>query len=255
MSGSRIRLYGSTSGYVELEAPAVAPDGVLTLPTGTGGFGKTLQVVQTVKTDTFSASVAVGALSGDITGLTATITPTATASKVLVIVSLAGARSANGTVAATLFRDIGGAGAARIANGADSSNRVGASWIVGKADNDTEYGTSTFAFLDSPSTTSATTYSVRLSHFANGTLTWESDDPKPTKKTLDDAWPRVESDRKWREVRAERDSRLSASDWSQMPDNALAAPAIAEWAAYRQQLRDIPQTFDDPDAVVWPEVP
>ena len=136
---------------------------------GNAGIGS--NVVSTTKTDTYSASVGVGALSGDITGLTAAITPTATASKVLVIVSLAGARSANGTVAATLFRDIGGAGAARIANGADSSNRVGASWIVGKADNDTEYGTSTFAFLDSPSTTSATTYSVRLSHFANGTLT------------------------------------------------------------------------------------
>ncbi|HSG62764.1 MAG TPA: hypothetical protein VLA24_15165 [Pseudomonadales bacterium] len=31
-----IRLYGSTSGYTELAPPAVAPDGVLSLPTGTG---------------------------------------------------------------------------------------------------------------------------------------------------------------------------------------------------------------------------
>jgi len=31
-----VRLYGSTSGYTELAPPAIAPDGVLTLPSGTG---------------------------------------------------------------------------------------------------------------------------------------------------------------------------------------------------------------------------
>ena len=87
------------------------------------------------------------------------------------------------------------------------------------------------------------------------TLDWQSDDPKPTKKTLDDAWPQVESDRKWGQVRAERDRLLAASDWSQMPDNALDAPTIAAWAAYRQELRDVPQTQDDPDSIVWPEAP
>lgn len=42
---SKIRLYGSTSGYVDLAAPAVADDGVLTLPTAAAGFGKVVQVV------------------------------------------------------------------------------------------------------------------------------------------------------------------------------------------------------------------
>ena len=85
------------------------------------------------------------------------------------------------------------------------------------------------------------------------TLTWESDDPKPTKKTLDDAWPQVESDRKWGAVRRERDRRLAACDWTQLADNSLTAPNIAAWAAYRQQLRDIPQDWNDPDLVVWPD--
>jgi hypothetical protein len=31
-----VRLYGATSGYTELAPPAVAPDGVLSLPSGTG---------------------------------------------------------------------------------------------------------------------------------------------------------------------------------------------------------------------------
>jgi hypothetical protein len=35
-----IRLYGSTSGYTELAPPAVAPDGVLSLPSGTGTLAK-----------------------------------------------------------------------------------------------------------------------------------------------------------------------------------------------------------------------
>jgi hypothetical protein len=35
-----IRLYGSTSGYTELAPPAVAPDGVLSLPSGTGTIAK-----------------------------------------------------------------------------------------------------------------------------------------------------------------------------------------------------------------------
>ena len=86
-------------------------------------------------------------------------------------------------------------------------------------------------------------------------LIMHDDGPKPTKKTLDDKWVQVQHDVKWEAVRAERDRRLTASDWSQMPDNALAAPAIAAWAAYRQQLRDIPQDYNDPDLVVWPEKP
>ena len=85
MSGSKIRLYGSTSGYVELEAPAVAPDGVLTLPTGTGGFGKTLQVVQTVKTDIFTTT---STSYVDVTGLSVTITPSSATSKLLVMASV-----------------------------------------------------------------------------------------------------------------------------------------------------------------------
>jgi len=90
-----------------------------------------------------------------------------------------------------------------------------------------------------------------------GTLSWDEGnaDAVPSQADLDAAWPQVESDRKWGAVRAERDRLLAASDWSQMPDNALDAPTIAAWAVYRQELRDIPQTQDDPDSIVWPEAP
>ena len=38
-------------------------------------------------------------------------------------------------------------------------------------------------------------------------LTWLSDDPKPTKKTLDDAWPQVQYEREYAQVEQARRAR------------------------------------------------
>jgi len=56
----------------------------------------------------------------------------------------------------------------------------------------------------------------------------------------------------WDDIRAERDALLAASDWTQVADVPVDAAA---WATYRQALRDIPQDYDSPDDVVWPEAP
>lgn len=61
--------------------------------------------------------------------------------------------------------------------------------------------------------------------------------------------------RNWEPVRAERDRRLAATDWTQLPDAPLAAASRKAWAAYRQALRDIPHSIDDPADVVWPDAP
>lgn len=84
------------------------------------------------------------------------------------------------------------------------------------------------------------------------TLIMHDDGQKPTKKTLDDKWMQVQHDVKWDAVRSERDRRLAACDWTQVADAPVDPVA---WAAYRQELRDIPQDFNDPDLVVWPEEP
>ena len=42
------------------------------------------------------------------------------------------------------------------------------------------------------------------------TLDWQSDDPKPTKKTLDDAWPQVEYEREYVAVEQARRARYQA---------------------------------------------
>lgn len=56
-------------------------------------------------------------------------------------------------------------------------------------------------------------------------------------------------------LRADRDRLLSACDWTQMPDSALTDELRADWAAYRQALRDLPETVSDPAAVEWPVAP
>jgi len=83
-------------------------------------------------------------------------------------------------------------------------------------------------------------------------LVWHSDSPMPSQEELDAAWPAVRDALAWDRVRAERDRLLAASDWTQVADAPVDAAA---WAVYRQALRDVPQDFASPDAVVWPTAP
>lgn len=54
------------------------------------------------------------------------------------------------------------------------------------------------------------------------------------------------------QVRAERNQRLSNSDWTQVAD---APVDVVSWAVYRQALRDISIQQDFPFNVIWPETP
>jgi len=60
-------------------------------------------------------------------------------------------------------------------------------------------------------------------------------------------------------VRAERDRRLAATDYLIMPDYPIGEGQRADWEAYRQALRDMPQAEGFPWAgvgsVPWPEEP
>jgi Phage tail assembly chaperone protein len=53
-------------------------------------------------------------------------------------------------------------------------------------------------------------------------------------------------------VRAERNKRLSACDWTQLADAPVDNLA---WAIYRQALRDIPEQPGFPLNITWPEMP
>lgn len=59
-------------------------------------------------------------------------------------------------------------------------------------------------------------------------------------------------------LRLKRDALLTESDWTQVNDSPLSDTKKAEWATYRQELRDLPSShqstanFDD---VVFPTQP
>lgn len=53
-------------------------------------------------------------------------------------------------------------------------------------------------------------------------------------------------------VRYERNEKLSACDWTQLPDASVDAAA---WATYRQALRDVPQQAGFPWEITWPTEP
>ena len=58
----------------------------------------------------------------------------------------------------------------------------------------------------------------------------------------------------WDDIREKRDQILKDTDWTMTTG---ATVDQAQWAAYRQVIRDIPQTYKDktPDDVVWPTQP
>ena len=58
----------------------------------------------------------------------------------------------------------------------------------------------------------------------------------------------------WDDIRTKRDGILQSTDWTMTTG---ATVDQAQWSAYRQVIRDIPQTYKDktPDDVVWPTQP
>jgi hypothetical protein len=126
-------------------------------------LGKIGQVIQTVKTDTFSTT---SSSFVDVTGLSATITPSASDSKVLIFVNL-NVHSSDNSISARLYR-----GSTLIGAGDGSGNRSRS--FGGSAYDGTLGSTVTMpfntTFLDSPSTTSATTYKIQGGAVGGGTL-------------------------------------------------------------------------------------
>ena len=126
----------------------------VTLAAGGTGYGKVLQVVNA---DT-STQVGVSSNSFTDTGLTATITPTSATSKILVIVHQNGCgKLSTGIVGIRLYR--GATEIAQIVN-------IGA--YTGGSSTSNYIGSCSISYLDSPATTSATTYKTRV-HSENNT--------------------------------------------------------------------------------------
>jgi hypothetical protein len=124
------------------------------------GGGKVAQVVSTTKTNSFSTN------SGsyiDVTGLSVSITPTASTSKIMVFVDVqvVGDNGA-GSAYWQLVR-----GSTAIAIGDQEGSRRRSTGQAYSNDNNTNFSGS-INFLDSPATTSATTYKVQISGDSGG---------------------------------------------------------------------------------------
>jgi hypothetical protein len=159
-----IKLNGATSGSVELDVPAaVGSDLQLTLPTTAGTLdrleraGNILQVVQSAYTGTATTNQQ----SFQNTGLEVSITPSSTSSKILLVTTFffgqnrSPIMTQNNMKVFTIYRD-----AINIAPGnqflqhqdQDSAN---INWQEQTSD-------CAITYLDTPSTTSATTYRLKM---------------------------------------------------------------------------------------------
>ena len=117
-----------------------------------GGGTRIGQVVSTLKTDTFTTT---STTFTDITGLSVSITPTLSTSKVLVTFTVQAANSATKTGYMQLMRD---STAIAIGDAAGSRSR---STVLVRTAEDNIANTVSIMFLDSPATTSATTYKLQ----------------------------------------------------------------------------------------------
>ena len=137
---------GSSQQWVEFGAPP-------------SGIGKILQVVSTTKTDTFTTT---SSSYVDITGLSVTITPSATSSKVFLIATF-GAIDGAGQNHIQFERN-----GTPIGNGAAAGSRTTAAIAV--TEGTTNYPDSAaWTYLDSPASVSALTYQAQAKR-TGGTL-------------------------------------------------------------------------------------
>ena len=164
-----LRLNGSTSGYTEIDAPAVAGSNTLVLPTGNGSSQQVLAtngsgalswsnrpILQVVNA-TYSTSTSSSSSTYSDTGLSAAITPSSSSNKVLIFANITGLQKVGSDTwlrikllrnSTDLIKVEDGAGY----NAANTNNWVGA--------------TST-CYLDSPATTSSVTYKLQFASASN----------------------------------------------------------------------------------------
>jgi len=139
-----------------------------------GGGGKVLQVVSA----TTSTDVLINTTTQTDTGITATITPTSSSSKVLIIIS------ANACVAGTNPAEIGARvmrDSTNIHNYGDYAFHRAGSASGGNAENAVNHSVT---YLDSPATTSATTYKLQAKVRTGGEVRFQFLSTAPSTITL-----------------------------------------------------------------------
>ena len=160
------RLAVGTNGQV-LTADSTAATGLKWASVASGG--KVLQVVQDTLIGTFTTT---SSTMADV-GLTVSITPSASTSKVLVLVGIPNLYSSNGSGSIHNYSDI------QLLRGTDRLQATSFGWYNAAASSGAVdfYTSLAYSYLDSPATTSSTTYKIQMrigasssaTIFANGT--------------------------------------------------------------------------------------
>ena len=164
----------SGGGSVSFQAPSsTGDDRIITLPTSADGTiltttnpkaGNILQVVSTTKTDTFTSS---STSYTDITGLSVSITPSSTSSKCLIQVNVHGISDASTQMYIELFRTSDNSS---VCIGDADGSRVRATMGTAYQQQSNDVDSQGINFLDSPSTTSAFNYKLRVRTQGSGTV-------------------------------------------------------------------------------------
>jgi hypothetical protein len=144
----------------QLRTNSIVPVGGI--PAGASGGG-IIQIVSTTKTDTYSQATTTFT---DVTGLSATITPRSSNSKVLITWQITLCQSnQNLSCAMRLMR-----GSTAICVGDAASTRKQSTAMFAQIGSGDHQFTVSGSFLDSPSTTSATTYKLQIASEGGDTV-------------------------------------------------------------------------------------
>jgi hypothetical protein len=154
---------GSSSGQVTVNVPAAAGTNTLVLPAESGNIltndtsGTILQVVSTTKTDTFSTT---STSMTDLTGMSVAITPVSTSNKILVTGNIF--VSGSSSSALVVFNLVRGSTNISISSGSGSTDSTTFCDTDGMHLNENSTYSQNLNFLDSPSSTSSTTYKLQM---------------------------------------------------------------------------------------------
>jgi hypothetical protein len=122
------------------------------VPDANAPSGSVIQIVQTVKTDTWSST---SSSFTDITGLSVTITPSSSSSKILVLGQLVFGQQGGSIWAARLLRD------GTLINAGNASGSAARGLVNATYSGVYNEQSVPIAFLDSPATTSSVTYKIQ----------------------------------------------------------------------------------------------
>jgi hypothetical protein len=160
-----VKLAAASGGSIELVPTNTASNFTVTVPAGTGTMLTTASTGTVLQVVNATASTAIFSSTNTFvdTGLTASITPSSSTSKILVIADINGVGHDNtsGVVACKLVRNA--TGILDFESSAGWNNGAIAVNVVGSVSTN---------YLDSPSTTSSTTYKVQFCSGLNGARTF-----------------------------------------------------------------------------------